>query len=344
MRTLFTMVLTPAFVTLAVMTEAETPPQTQISNGVITAAIYLPDAQKGYYRGTRFDWSGVIGRLEYAGHNYYAPWFTKTDPTVIDFVYRGQDIVAGPCSAITGPVEEFSWGGKALGYDQAKVGGTFVKIGVGVLRKPDTEKYNPYRLYEIVDSGKWSVKKSADHIEFTQELKDPQTGYEYRYSKVVRLVENRPEMIIEHRLSNLGRRSIQTSVYDHNFLVLDHQPTGPDFTITLPFDIQSTSPLNQKMAEVQGKRLLYRKVLENRDTVAAELSGFGNAPADYRIAIENSKLRAGLKIAGDRPLSRMYLWSIRSVLAIEPYIDMSIEPGRDFSWTYDYSYYSLDGK
>ena len=35
-------------------------PQAQISNGTVRATVYLPDAEKGYYRGTRFDWAGVI--------------------------------------------------------------------------------------------------------------------------------------------------------------------------------------------------------------------------------------------------------------------------------------------
>src|SRR3982750_4492644 len=60
---------------------AATPPSVQISNGAITATVYLPDAEAGFYRGTRFDWAGVIGALEYRGHTFYAPWFTKTDAT-----------------------------------------------------------------------------------------------------------------------------------------------------------------------------------------------------------------------------------------------------------------------
>ena len=56
--------------------QTSTPPSVQISNGAIAATVYLPDATAGYYRGTRFDWAGVIGRLEYRGHTFYAPWFT----------------------------------------------------------------------------------------------------------------------------------------------------------------------------------------------------------------------------------------------------------------------------
>ena len=55
-------------------------PQAEISNGQIRVKLYLPDAKNGYYRGTRFDWSGVIASLEYKGHNFYGPWFDRTDP------------------------------------------------------------------------------------------------------------------------------------------------------------------------------------------------------------------------------------------------------------------------
>ncbi|MGH2564453.1 MAG: hypothetical protein ACRDE5_08070, partial [Ginsengibacter sp.] len=46
------------------------PPEAEITNGLITAKLYLPDAENGYYRGSRFDWSGVISDLQYKGHSY----------------------------------------------------------------------------------------------------------------------------------------------------------------------------------------------------------------------------------------------------------------------------------
>lgn len=324
-----------------VKAEAQEPPKAELSNGVLRATVYLPNKETGFYRGTRFDWSGVIGRFEYAGHNYYGPWFTKTDPNVIDFVYRGSDIVAGPCSAITGPVEEFSWNHKALGYDEAKVGGTFLKIGVGMLRKPSEEKYSPYHLYEIANGGKWTVKQDGDRIEFTQELNDPETGYGYRYTKVVQLVKGKPEMILDHKLTNTGRREMKTSVYDHNFFVLDNLPPGPGLTIKFPFPLKADAHLNPELAEVRGNELIYRKILDGHETAAAQLSGFGNTAADYRVTIESHKAGAGMTITGNRPLSSLYLWSIRSVSAVEPYIDMTIEPGHSFEWRYRYDYYTL---
>jgi len=315
-------------------------PQTEISNGVIKAQIYLPDAVKGYYRGTRFDWSGAVGSLEYKGHDYYGSWFTKFEAGVHDFVFRGQEIVAGECSAIRGPVEEFSVE-EPLGYDEAKPGQTFVKIGVGVLRKPDDRKYDNYRLYDIVDSGNWRAHSKPDSVEFVQRIEDPSSGYSYVYTKVVRLVPGKPEMIVGHSLKNTGKRAIQTSVFCHNFLVLDKQPIGPDFVISVPFDIKTSEPPDRKLAEISGKEILYRKQLEGEETVALPVQGFGKTDADYSITVENKRIGAGMTVTGDRPLADMALWSIRSVLAMEPFVGISIEPGHEFDWKYHYSYYTI---
>ena len=320
------------------------PPQTEISNGLLRVKLYLPDALKGFYRGTRFDWSGVVADLEYQGHSYYGPWFTGTDPSVSDFIYKGaNEIIAGPCSAITGPVEEFN---PALGYDDAKPGGTFLKIGVGILRKLNDTPYSAYQLYPIVDGGKWSVTKGAGSIEFTQELHDGISGYGYVYTKKIRLVAGKPEMVMEQSLKNVGTRAIHANVYNHNFLVLDHQPTGAAFSITFPFEVKVDHAPDPKLAEVEKNQLLYRSTLTGEDRVYFNIEGFGKSADDYKFHLENSKAKVGMAILGDRPLDKLALWSIRSVIALEPFVDVSVEPGGVSTWTYHYEYYTLphDGK
>ncbi len=312
-------------------------PNAEISNDQIRAGIYLPDAKNGYYRGTRFDWSGVVYSLQYKGHDYYGPWFQKTDPKVHDFVYDGSDIVAGPCSAIAGPVDEFG----PLGWDAARAGGNFVKIGIGALRKRDEGKYDNYTLYEVANPGKWTISTNRDSVKFIQELADSSSGYGYIYRKTVRLTAGKPEMVLEHSLKNTGTHTIQTSVYNHNFLVLDSQPPGPGFVITVPFQIQTRRPPNKKLAEIRGNQIVYLKTLENRDVVTTSLQGFSDNPKDNEIRIENSKLGVGMRITADRPLSSESLWSIRTVIAMEPFVSMTIEPGNEFGWKSTYNYYTL---
>src|ERR1700733_8837924 len=79
---------------------------------------------------------------------------------------------------------------RPLGYNEAKAGGTFVKIGVGALRKPADSEYDQFRLYELVDGGTWRVQKTTGSIEFTQTLTDPQSGYGYVYRKTISVSKN----------------------------------------------------------------------------------------------------------------------------------------------------------
>jgi hypothetical protein len=309
----------------------------EISNAELRVKLYLPNA---YYHGTRFDHSGVIADLDYKGHHYYEHWYNRIDPQVHDFKFEGAEIIASTCSGITGPVEEFQTNHNALGFDEAKVGGTFIKIGVGVLRK-DSPAYDFVKQYEVVDPGKWRVDRNRDSIVFTQELNDPATGYGYTYRKTVRLVAGKPEMVLENSLKNTGRRPIQTSVYNHNFLALDQQPTGPDFSISFPFQLHSPQPPNKALAEIRGNHFVYLKTLAPEEVVFAPLEGFSENPKDHEIRIENYRVGAGMLIRGNRPLSHVNLWSIRSVLAVEPFITMTIDPGSEFDWEASYEYYTL---
>lgn len=321
-------------------------PEAVLTNRVLRVRLYLPDAGAGFYRGTRFDWSGVIGSLEYAGHEFYPQWFQRSDPAVHDFIYDGADIVAGPCTAITGPSEEFVTSGKGLGFDEAKAGGTFIKIGVGVLRKPDDKNYDPFRLYPIADGGKWTVTRRPDAAEFRHVLADPLTGYAYEYHKTVSVAGDKPRLVLDHGLRNTGRRIIQTSVYNHNFLYLDRRPPGPDCSLTVPFQIRTSPASVGSLAEVRGNRVTFLKTLTGEDRVYLDLRGFSVEPRDYDIRIEKRSAGAGVRITGNRPISKLALWAIRAPLSIEPFIDMTLEPGAEFTWRINYEYYSTpkDGR
>ena len=71
------------------------------------------------------------------------------------------------------------------------------------------------------------------------------------------------------------------------------------------------------------------------------LTGFSDSLKDTEIVIENRKTGAGLKISGDRPLTRSMLWSVRTVIAPEPYIALDIQPGAEFTWKDMIEYYTL---
>ena len=305
-------------------------PQAEIANSRIRAKVYLPDAQSGYYQGTRFDWSGAIASLEWnpfdfaqgKGHSYFGQWFERHDPKIHD--------------AITGPVEEFLTRDSGLGYDEAGPGGAFVRIGVGAVRKPDETAYRRFATYDIVNPGKWTVRKGADWIEFVHELGDT-NGYAYAYRKKLRLV--RDTLVLEHRLKNLGRKTLSTSVYNHNFYMLDSQPTGPGFVVRFPFEPRALASLNG-LAEPRGKEVVVLQELQPRQTMFSELQGFGATAKDHDIRVENRRTGAGVRQTGDRPISKLLFWSARTTICPEAYIDLTIEPGKETSWRITYEFYT----
>lgn len=312
-------------VVLASAVVSAQPPTAEISNKAIRATFQLPDPDRGYYRGTRFDWSGVISSLKYAGHEYFGVWFEKYDPKIHD--------------AITGPVEEYRTNEAGLGYDEAKPGEMFVRIGVGVVRKPNETEYQLYSTYDIIDPGKWITRPSKDRIEFVHELRGP-NGYAYRYTKIVRLVGDKPRMEIEHRLKNTGTKPIDTAQYNHNFFVIDRTPTGPDMTVLFPFDATPDRDL-KGMARIEGRELKYPAEVPPGRSMLAELKGFGAKADDYDFRIENRKTKAGVRIRGDRPLVKLVFWCIRTTLCPEPYINIHVAPGQEEKWKIAYDFYTL---
>jgi hypothetical protein len=319
-----------------VQTSSPEPPETVLTNGQIRVRVYLPHPERGYYRSTRFDWSGVIAGVEYQGHRFYGPWFTRREEGIRDFVYREADIVAGPQSAVTGPAEEFS---RPQGYQTAKPGETFVKVGVGVLRKKDDAPYSAYATYDVASTGQWEIEEGPGSLLLVQSVNDAASGYGYEYQKTLRVTPGRPELVIEHRLRNTGRLSIETPQYNHNFLTLDGAPTGPDFVITVPFPIQTPKPPDPALAEIRGNQIVYTKVLTGEERVTFQLDGYGKDPKAYDIRVENRRTGAGFRVTADRPLARLMLWSIRSVISMEPFVDVTTAPGQTTTWKYTYTYF-----
>ena len=313
-------------------------PSVSITNGQIKAKIYLPLADKGFYQGVRFDRAGMIGSLTYRGHDYYRPWFTARSPMVRDYVFQGADVIAGPNTAAMGPVEEFNGAGGALGYAEAKPGGLFVKIGVGVLRRLDDSPYSFALQLPLVDPGKRSQKITRSSAAFTQVLADPGTGYAYVYTKTVALTPGRPEMVIAHVLKNTGPKTIETTVYDHNFLDIDGAGPAEGLEVSAPYPLSLDRAPAPELAKVADGKVTYLSSLNTTQHVQGGLTGFGPTPAAYDFHVADPKTGAGVRIRGDRPLDHVALWSAQPVMAVEPFVKMSIAPGETFRWSYRYTY------
>ena len=291
-------------------------PSTVISNEKVRMEVYLPDPDKGLYRATRFDWSGVIGSVQYKGHEYFGYWKETHDPMFHE--------------DLTGPVEGYIEPG--LGYAEAETGGGFIRIGVGIIEKEDEPEYSWSKTYKILDHGTWKIDQGDDWITFIHEI-ETDFGYGYIYTKTINLKND--GFTIKHTLQNKGEKAIETDQFNHNFFMIDGEQSGTPFQITFPYAISTEDDLKDYL-EISGKELSFINDIEN-SSVFLELEGYSEDPADHKVTVLNRRSGAGVTFTVDKPLTRMVFWACETTLSPENSIWISVEPGQQESWTSAYS-------
>ena len=306
-------------------------PHRDISNGIVSAKVYLP-GEGGFYRGTRFDRTGVVTHATFKGHDFGEPWFSSYSPHVRDFMWKDHQVTVSTVSASVGPAEDF----QPAGFDEAGDGGLFLKIGVGVMKRTNPA-YDFVHAYPVVNEGTRSESHTKDSVRLTQKIADKASGYGYNYVKTIRLVPGKAQMIIEHVLTNTGKKAITTTVYCHNFLTLS--PGDENVTITAPFDIKADKPFAPGTASVDGKTIKYLRAIPEGEAVTSPISGFGDKVSDYDFTVKNTATGFGQRIRADQPLSQINFWSIRTTFSWEPYIAIKLKPGQTKRWTYTYDYF-----
>ena len=294
-------------------------PSHTITNGMITAKIYLPDSEAGFYRASRFDGAGIIYELKYKGCDYFGQWYSKHDPKVND--------------AICGPAEEFA----PIGWHDED-NENFLKIGVGWLRRPQADEYDKFRLYEVANPGKWTITPSEHKIQFIHVVENV-SGYSYRYTKCIELVADSPKLLVKHRSENTGKKLIRTNVYNHNFFTIGHLPTNFDITVTFPEEV-SKGTYNGKddILHIDNNKIEFKRQLAPAESVMM-FNVLGDRVTNGPITIENKKLKAGVCITSDTEYSTVHFWASERTYCPEPYIDIEVMPLNNVYWEFEYNFY-----
>lgn len=295
-------------------------PKLELHNGEIRVSVYLPDPVHGYYRGARFDWSGIVEHVDTRHHRFYAPVHAMHDPHRHD--------------GVSGPAEEFAMV-EPMGFDEAAPGESFVKIGVGLLRKGDDNEYRFNGDYDIIRVGEWDIEHGPDRVSFFQDFVG-ERGWAYRYRKTVQLVSGLPELTIAHRLENAGAKNIDIDHYSHNFTLIDRLPYGPDYRVEFPFTTTIPIRINERawfrdnaveVPEPLGDSSLWIPLYE------------GEGRVDYnRAVIKHLPSGAAVEFTGDAPVTRMVFWAVERAVCPEPFIRLKLAPGEVTEWSSRYRY------
>lgn len=301
-----------------------------LADGGLEVAVSMPGAP-GTYCGSRFSWAGIISHVKFAGHQLFGPW--RPGITSLD-VHDN----------VTGTAGEFGMGTAGmpapLGFNDAAPGGRFVKIGVGVLRRPDGLPYSFGRSYEILDASSWQVRRIDQGIDMRQILEHD--GYGYDYCHRIELVSGGKSFITRHTLTNSGSKKIHQTHYSHNFIVIDRMPVGSAYEIVFPFTPENSFRA-ESTAYVDGRTLKFRAQIPAGEAIFAQLSGYGDTTADNRVTIRNRYAGLDVNITGDRPVVRYHFFAVAGAVCPEPFVDIHAAPGETVTWQHRYDISLMTG-
>ena len=254
----------------------------------------------GYYRGTRFDWSGVFKSLVFKGKEWCGEWFTAYSPTLHD--------------CVCGPAEEFS---------VAQLGELWLKPGVGLLI-PDGRPYDRFKLYEVADPGRWE----ADGMSFRHILEG---CYDYR-KEIAVTGENRFE--IRHRYQAI--LPYEGDAYNHNFITFDNLSVGPSRRMDFPFMPTGTWRARYDSVGFAEKGIrFYRQLEEGESVYCGDIHEAGKYGMPYAMTLGDGPHQ--VQIRGDAPVSRTVFWANHRIACLEPYVKIRLAAGQTFCWNIEYT-------
>lgn len=282
----------------------------RIGKGALEIALHEP--LDGFYRGTRFDRSGVFDSVRFRGVELADRWFEGYDTFRHD--------------TVCGPAEEFS----AIGFDGVKTGCSFLKIGVGLLIRPDEAPYDRFRLYGICDPGKWESCAEEDKAVFRHILEGC-----YDYTKEIAVLSE-DTVEIRHVLNGLLPET-EVEVYNHNFWTMGHLAVGPQRKIDFPFRPAGHWRADYDSVALSTSGMRFSRALEKGESVyMGDTHESGAEGMPYAMALGDGPLK--VEISGSLPVTHTVFWANHRVACLEPYNRFRTP----CSWTVRYRFSAKD--
>lgn len=214
-----------------------------------------------------------------------------------------------------------------VGYDEAAVGGEFLKIGAGRERRRSKAPYTNRDGHEIVRRAEISVSREKGALIFF--AADSLGDYAYRYRK--RISAEGGKLIVSHFLENAGKRSWETLWYSHAFL-----PHGgaEDVYACLPSGYVPLRNAEDVIPEGDGRRTKWKI------PAFAAAREKGVCP-NWRAEGENFQAleiggRRIYEAKGNYPFGELQIFVNRRIASAEPKLHIRLGEGQTREWTTEY--------
>lgn len=355
--------------------------------GDLSATVYLPAGIKpnesSYYLSSRFEHGSMIGSITRTKHEISLP-ANGQEPVIRTHqeVLYGTDLWRVPHDPYwpesgVGLASEFGVGDDGslclyrcgwrgvddvtnglLGYQEAKNGESFLKIGVGELIKgscqacDSTDDYKFNSPYQFAKQPVWTMSQPSQQTVIL-EHEATLNNYGYRLRKDVSLLDNL--LLVRTTLTNLGNRPFSTVWYSHHFFGCDGAPVGKGYSADLqlravgpkyfeePGALFWSSPIRnyaQVAARPDSVHISMLKTVEDGTRIKTEFLNDPTSTGAFTINACGSSIQEIIAelSAGDIQNGRLSMYGFnfyieRGTFSPEPQYLVHLEPGATQSWT-----------
>lgn len=225
----------------------------------------------------------------------------------------------------------------ALGFEEAKIGDWFHKIGVGLLKKSHPT-YAFDHDYEI-KPAKFQMKTANKSVLITCTA-PASKGYSYELQKEI-FIEG-SGFSISYRLKNTGSKPIETDEYVHNFLTINNELIGENYCLNFPFELKPTKfteTVNPDMAvDIKNNKVTFNRS-PNNQFFFSNLSGGQRVDATWELT--NLKAKIGIREKSSFQTKKVNLWGWKHVISPELFFDIKVQPGQSLAWTRNYELFRI---
>lgn len=239
------------------------------------------------------------------------------------------------------------------GYDEARPGEPFLKVGVGLLQRVRERPYLFRHKYPVIKyaTNERLTSKTQDELVFRQHINTgPELGWAYDYTKTYTLLpaDDSPPppppsaavvatLVIRYKLQNTGTRPIHIEHYNHNWFRLDSDSTmsfGNGYKLNTPFALPTSDPAPDALTINGGNITFHAPVREPVFPMAEQRV----SAARNRATLRNLATGRWVEFSGDFDVSRFALFVDHETISPEVFADWKLAPGEQTTWTRTYRF------
>jgi len=273
------------------------------------------------YKFSRFDWTGKIVKVKF--QNIQVSSDESTDCENEDYFGKGFYNEFG--------IET------AIGFDETDIGGWFHKIGVGLLKKDDSQ-YLFNKKYEI-KPAEFDISSEANKLLFSCRSKTV-NGYSYLLRKEIELHPS--SFTITYYLENTGKKDIITNEYVHNFTAINKDLIGSNYILKFPFQLKPqlfAETVNSEQKVDIGLNEIKFNGSPKEEFFFSNLTG--NEQVNAKWELINLESNIGISETGSFQTAKVNLWGCEHVISPELFFNIFLKPGKSTEWSRKYDVYDI---